>query len=78
MQQEPKKLLGSSASQRVQGCCHSSRPGFHLHAPHPDISPLIDDAVALHRKELWGPVRDGAPLGCPILEQWGTGHRWQE
>lgn len=54
-------------------------PDSHPHAPHPNISPLIDDTVALHREKLRGPVGNGAPLGCPVLEQWPqsskVGHR---
>lgn len=34
---------------------------------HPNISTLIDDAVALYIEEFRGPVGNSASLGCPIL-----------
>lgn len=34
---------------------------------YPDISALIYNAVALYVEEFRSPVRNGAPLGCPVL-----------
>lgn len=34
---------------------------------YPDISTLINDAVALHIEEFRSPVGNSAPLGCPVL-----------
>lgn len=40
---------------------------INVHRAHPNISPLINDAVALHVEEFRGSVGNGASLGGPIL-----------
>lgn len=39
----------------------------NVHNTHPNVSTLIDDAVALHTEEFRGSVGNGASLRCPIL-----------
>lgn len=40
---------------------------MNVYNTHPNVSTLIDDAVALHIEEFRGSVGNGASLCCPIL-----------